>query len=66
MRKYIRRCLPLVLLLLLATLGYALRATRATPTPCRLFPKVCQLEKQPRRVNLYSARTWTDDRRACG
>lgn len=47
MRKYIRRCLPLVLLLLLATLGYALRATRATPTPCRLFPKVCQLEKQP-------------------
>lgn len=43
MRKYL-----IVLLLLMATLGYAVRAKNATQTPCRPFPKVsCQPETHP-------------------
>lgn len=43
MRKYL-----IVLFLLMATLGYVVRAKNATQTPCRPFPKVfCHPETQP-------------------
>ena len=42
MRKHIRRWCPIVLLLLMATLGYAVRAKNATQTPCRTSPEICQ------------------------
>ena len=42
MRKYLRRWFPIVLLLLMATLGYALRAKNAAQTPCRRSPEICQ------------------------
>ena len=47
MRKYLRRWFPIVLLLLLATLGYAVRAKNATQTPCRPNPEICQPSQQP-------------------
>ncbi|RKU14894.1 hypothetical protein C6503_14495 [Candidatus Poribacteria bacterium] len=42
MRKRIHRWFPIVLLLLMATLGYAVRAKNATQTPCRPSPEICQ------------------------
>ena len=42
MRKHIRRWLPIVLLGLMATLGYAVRAKNATQLPCRPSPDICQ------------------------
>ncbi len=42
MRKDIHRWFPIVLLLLMATLGYAMRAKNATRTLCRQSPEICQ------------------------
>lgn len=47
MRKHIRQWCPIVLLLLMATLGYAVRAKNATQTPCRQSPEICQPSQQP-------------------
>lgn len=47
MRKYLRRWFPFVLLLLIATLGYAMRAKNATQTPCRPSPEICQPKPIP-------------------
>ncbi|RKU19390.1 hypothetical protein C6503_07990 [Candidatus Poribacteria bacterium] len=47
MRKHIRRWSPIVLLLLMATLGYAVRAKNAMQTPCRPSPEICQPSQQP-------------------
>ena len=42
MRKYLRSWSPIVLLLLMATIGYAVRAKNATQTPCCRSPEICQ------------------------
>ena len=41
MRKHIQSWLPIVILLLMATIGYALRAKDALQALCRPPPKVC-------------------------
>lgn len=47
MRKYLRRWFPIVLLLLMATLGYAVRVKNAPQTPCRPSPEICQPQLIP-------------------
>ena len=47
MRKYLRRWFPLVLLGLMAMLGYAVRAKNAVQTPCRQSPEICQPKPIP-------------------
>ena len=42
MQKYLRSWLPILILLLMATLGYAVRARNTTQTPCRQSPEICQ------------------------
>ena len=42
MRKYLRRWFPIVLLLLIATLGYAVRAKDLAQMPCRPSLEICQ------------------------
>lgn len=42
MQKYLRSWLSILILLLMATLGYAVRAKNATQTPCRQSPEICQ------------------------
>ena len=42
MRKHIRRWFPIILLGLMATLGYALLAKDALQAPCRPSPEICQ------------------------
>ena len=41
MRNRIHRWCPIVLLLLMATLGYAVRAKNAMQTSCRRSPEIC-------------------------
>ena len=47
MRKYLRRWFPIVLLLLMATLGYAVRSKNAAQMPCRPSPEICQPKPIP-------------------
>ena len=47
MRKRIHRWFPIVLLLLMATLGYAVRAKNATQTSCSPSPEICQPKPIP-------------------
>lgn len=42
MRKYLRSWFPIILLFLMATLGYAVRAKNAAQVPCRQSPEICQ------------------------
>ena len=47
MRKHIRHWLPIVILLLMATIGSALRVKDAAQAPCRPTPKVCHPSQHP-------------------
>lgn len=47
MRNNLRRSFPIVLFLLMAMLGYALRAKNAPQTPCRPNLEICQPGTQP-------------------
>jgi len=42
MQKYLRGWVPIVLLLLMATLGYAVRAKNAAQIACRPSLEICQ------------------------
>jgi len=42
MRERVLRWLPIALFLLLAMLGYAVRAKNAAQTPCRPNSEICQ------------------------
>ena len=46
MRKQWKRCLPLAILLLLATLAAALHAKQTPQTPCRPNPEICQPKQE--------------------
>ena len=46
MQERILRWIPVVLFLLLATFGYAVRAKNATQTPCRPNPEICQPKQE--------------------
>ena len=47
MRAHILRWIPVVLFLLMAMLGYAVRAKNATQLPCRPNPEICQPKPIP-------------------
>ena len=47
MRKYLRRWFPIVLLLLIATLGSAVRTKNAVQTPCYPSLEICQPKPIP-------------------
>ena len=42
MQERVLRWIPVVLFLLLATFGYAVRAKNAAQTPCRRSSEICQ------------------------
>ncbi|MDE0015014.1 MAG: hypothetical protein OXU51_02420, partial [Candidatus Poribacteria bacterium] len=47
MRKRIHSWFPIVLLLLIATFGYAVRAKNALQTSCRRSPEICYPKPTP-------------------
>ena len=47
MQDRVLRWIPVVLFLLLAMLGYAVRAKNAAQTPCRRSPEICQPQQEP-------------------
>lgn len=47
MRVHVLRWIPVVLFLLLAMFGYAVRAKNAAQTPCRPSPEICQPQQEP-------------------
>ena len=47
MRERVLRWIPVVLFLLLATFGYAVRVKSAAQTPCRPSPEICQPQQEP-------------------